>query len=138
MLNEKVECLECGKMFKRIDFHLKSHNLTTVEYRLKYGKNTPVISEKILKDMSEKYVSPQSVQYYINKGFSEVEAKAEIKKRSKENSPFCKEFYLKRGLSENKAKEKISDLQASKEYDTVFSIVEDSGNPAQHETFIPL
>ena len=83
MLNEKVECLECGKMFKRIDFHLKSHNLTTAEYRLKYGKNTPVISEKILKDMSEKFVSPQSVQYYINKGFSEVEAKAEIKKRSK-------------------------------------------------------
>ena len=83
MLNEKVECLECGKMFKRIDFHLKSHNLTTVEYRLKYGKNTTVNREKILKDMSEKYVSPQSVQYYINKGFSEVEAKKKKKKRSK-------------------------------------------------------
>lgn len=118
MLNEKVKCLECGKYFKRIDFHIKSHNLSSEEYRRKYGANAPLICDKILKDMSEKYVSPRSIQYYINKGFTETEAKAELKKRSKENSPFCEEFYLKRGFNISEAKAKITELNESIEYDS--------------------
>ena len=118
MLNEKVKCLECGKEFKRIDFHIKSHNLSSEEYRRKYGANAPLICDKILNDMSEKYVSPRSLQYYINKGFSETEAKAELKKRSKENSPFCEEFYLKRGFNLSEAKAKIAELNESIEYDS--------------------
>ena len=47
MLNEKVECLECGKMFKRIDFHLKSHNLTFDDLKVVWESE---IDLKALKD----------------------------------------------------------------------------------------
>ncbi len=34
---DKIECLECGRMFRALGQHLKTHSITPDEYKEKYG-----------------------------------------------------------------------------------------------------
>ena len=42
-----VICLECGSIFKYLPGHLCKHNLTSEEYRAKWGYNRTTILERI-------------------------------------------------------------------------------------------
>jgi len=42
-----VICLECGAIFKYLPGHLCKHNLTSEEYRAKWGYNRTTILERI-------------------------------------------------------------------------------------------
>ena len=65
---KSVTCLECGKSFKVITKkHLATHNLTTEEYREKWGykKGTALIAKALSKARKKKM---QEMQLWTKKG----------------------------------------------------------------------
>ena len=65
---KSVTCLECGKSFKVITKkHLTTHDLTTEEYREKYGykKGTALIAKALSKARKKKM---QEMQLWTKKG----------------------------------------------------------------------
>ena len=57
--NGKIMCYECGKWFKSISSHLRSHNITAMEYKIKYGFNlsTGLCTKKISNEIRNRIIS---------------------------------------------------------------------------------
>lgn len=64
------------------------------------------------RDKSTFLVNSYDIKHYMNRGFSEEDAKIEIEKRKRVSSHFCIEYWLNKGFTENEAKEKIHDIQS--------------------------
>jgi G:T-mismatch repair DNA endonuclease (very short patch repair protein) len=75
-----------------------------------YRVSIPVCSEKCDKDRKSsrpKRLSVISIQYWINKGLTDHEAKEKVSYLQRLRSPRCIEYWLKKGFSELIAKEKV-------------------------------
>lgn len=61
-IDNRIECRICGKMMKKIsNSHLKKHNLTLTEYKLKYDSNT-------ISSNTSKKISQNTINFNLNHG----------------------------------------------------------------------
>jgi hypothetical protein len=112
-----LECKICGQQFVKnnIVSHIKhKHNITGAEYKEKYNSPVLIQSEETKKKLSESVTNNNyySVQYWIKKGYSELEAREHIKLLGKKNSIRGIDFWISKGYTESEAREKVSLLQS--------------------------
>ena len=124
-------CLICSKDLKQLHQHIvKKHSMTPAEYRSAYGYTGKMqyVSDFDKQKRSKAAKSGGSIlniEYWIKRGYSIEDAKAEISKIQLNNSSKRKykpneriiniEYWMQRyGYSEEDAKSKVSELQASR------------------------
>ncbi len=79
----QIICLECGKGFKMLSKHLKSHDLTSKEYRKKYGfTSQQSLCAKNLSEERSKASKERGIPENLRKTFANRSKK---KKRDKKN-----------------------------------------------------
>jgi len=73
-----------------------------------------LIKKWLIKNYSFKNKKWSSLNYFVERGWSEADALIELKKRNKEvkkRNRLCEEYWIKKGFSKNEALEKISESQ---------------------------
>lgn len=135
-----MKCKICGFEGKSLVSHLKKHNITPNEYKIKYNvERVHTVSEeqkKYLSDLwSERMKEEQwkkkydknrksiwTENYWIEKGMGESDAKEKVKQIQSENakkrdykkspSVLTIDYYISKGYTETEAKENISEIQS--------------------------
>jgi very-short-patch-repair endonuclease len=136
---KKLTCRLCGKEFGQLIKHLNcKHNISGDEYKKRFNEPVAVFDEEERKAISLRvralYNDPifkakhkksrnsiWSKKYWINKGFTEEEAKEKISELQSANSKkvphrpedqcFNKLFWIKRGFSEEEAIQIVHEIQ---------------------------
>lgn len=117
----KIACLECGQLFSMLQSHItRTHKITTDEYREKHGKDTPFLSDDVLKLKKENGYSPWSISDRMSRGESEEDAKLALKKKRAETfgshtSVFSEIFWINKGYSKEEAEAEMAKRRCSLE-----------------------
>jgi predicted transcriptional regulator len=70
ILKNKIVCLECGQSFKMLTKHLKSHDMTSKEYRKKYGfSGSQSLCAKALSEERSKASKERGIHPNLRKSF---------------------------------------------------------------------
>ena len=73
----KIVCLECGESFKMLTKHLKSHSMTSKEYRQKYGfSSTQSLCAKALSEERSQASKERGIHPNLRKTFGNRSKKA--------------------------------------------------------------
>jgi hypothetical protein len=114
-----IECKLCHNMFLTLNTHLeRTHNVKISDYKNKFGNDTPLYSDETKKKQSKNATSPFMIRHWINKGYSENQAKELVKPyldKNAENariySPRCVEHWLGKGYTNKEAIDAVSEYQ---------------------------
>lgn len=116
MNNDQIlECKICGFKSTNLTTHIpKKHNISNKEYKKKYNvKTTILFSEEAINKIkasaianASKNVSPFSITYWTNKGYTEEEAKYQISIRRPNNIL----YWINKGYAEEEAKIKLTEF----------------------------
>jgi very-short-patch-repair endonuclease len=138
-------CLECNKHFKLLNSHIcRIHKITTAEYKLRHGEDTPFLDQSVKDKQKQNGYSPWSVQDVMKKFcISEEEAKTVVQTKvdntfGRETSVRCVEYWLKHGFSEEESLLKVSSLQSRSEeyYINLFGDIEGKIKYTDHRNSI--
>ena len=120
-----LKCKICNHEGKQLHQHIvKRHNMSVTEYKIKFGDcKMQLVSEETLK--VKKQVSHFKVEYWLERGYTESQAKHEISELQKRNNSkrtyekhqliLCNEYWMtKHGLTEQEAIDKIKKIQETR------------------------
>ncbi len=66
----RIVCLECGQSFKMLTKHLKSHDMTSKEYRKKYGfSSTQSLCARVLSEERSRASKERGIHPNLRKSF---------------------------------------------------------------------
>lgn len=114
-MNKYYKCKICDKEVQLLKRHLKNqHNEYTIDSYLKtYNEKENYNNYMEISKIQRQKRSPNSIHFYIEKGYSEEEAKIELDNYNKKNpwrrldvSPAQPLYWIKKGYSEEEAKQK--------------------------------
>lgn len=130
--HQPIECKICGKIVKRVDslgVHIKSHGISSEEYHLTYIR-TSVAKCKCGADNKfrgayggwtqqcskcGKELKPNKITFWLNKGYTETEAKEKVKEHQKKCSKRSVDYWLSRGYNISEAKDMVALHQSRNE-----------------------
>lgn len=113
---KKYKCKECGKEVEILKLHIKNQHkdLTIDQYFIKYASEKEVYDLYMQESKIQRQKrSPNSIHFYIEKGFTPEEAQIELDKYNLNNpwhrldvSPSQPKYWMKKGYSEEEALKK--------------------------------
>ena len=96
-----LTCKICGLQMKCLSTHIKyKHSLTGKEYKTKFGKNLKLNVSSV-----------RNINYWIEKGYSKLDAKQIVSNIQKQNSKRSIEYWIKKGYSNLDANKLVSQYQ---------------------------
>lgn len=111
-------CLECNTFYKLLNSHItRTHKITTNEYKLRYGENTPFTENSVRELQRKNGYSPWSIKDAIDRGESKSDAENRIKTQKlktfgKHTSVRCVDYWIKNGKTPEEAKTEIKLVQS--------------------------